>query len=261
MSTDQKFQIRVNIDNPLSYNNEHFKAVILDDLFDPEYVNECHREFMEIGEDKFVHYQNPFFEFEKYTMNKKEEMPEKIRDLFNYLHSEDFIRKVSEITGIDDLVVDEQRWGGGLHMTKEGGYLSIHKDFNVLPTSYKDGKQMLRCVNIIGYINPEWSEGEGGELEFWDREGKESLLNVEPKFNRWVIFDTRNNFHGHPHPYRGKSPRTSIAAYYYIKTSVLEEEWMSTVYLRLPWMEETEEYSKMREERANHKLRYSNLLK
>jgi hypothetical protein len=76
-----------------------------------------------------------------------------------------------------------------------------------------------------------------------------------------VIFDTRNNFHGHPHPYRGKSPRTSIAAYYYIKTSVLEEEWMSTVYLRLPWMEETEEYSKMREERANHKLRYSNLLK
>lgn len=261
MSINQKEQIGVNIGNPIFYNNEHFKAVILDDLFDREYVRECHNEFIGMDGEKFVHYQNPFFEFEKYTMNKKEEMPQKIRYLFNYLHSESFVQKVSEITGISDLMVDEQRWGGGLHMTKEGGYLSVHKDFNVLPTSYKDGEQMLRCVNIIGYINPDWSEGDGGELEFWDKEGKESLLQVEPRFNRWVIFDTRNNFHGHPYPYRGKSPRESIAAYYYIKTKVTEKEWTSTVYLRLPWMEESEEYKNLREERANHKLRYSNLLK
>ena len=261
METEKKISACISLENCTLHSNEHFKAIVMEDIFDPEFIVECHDEFMKIEESNFVHYQNPFFEFEKYTMNKKEVMPEKIRALFNYLHSDDFVKIVSETMGIEGLMVDEQRWGGGLHMTKEGGYLSVHKDFNVLPTSYKDGKQMLRCVNIIGYINPDWKDGDGGELEFWDKDGKESLLKIDPKFNRWVIFDTRNNFHGHPYPYEGKSPRTSIAAYYYIKTNVEEEEWMSTVYLRLPWMEDSEEYSKMRGERANHKLRYTNLLK
>jgi Rps23 Pro-64 3,4-dihydroxylase Tpa1-like proline 4-hydroxylase len=156
-------------------------------------------------------------------------------------------------------MVDPDRWGGGLHMTKKGGYLSVHKDFNVLPTTYKDDRQMLRCINIIGYINEDWKEGDGGELEFWDRDGKECVSKVEPLFNRWVIFDTRNNFHGHPYPYKGNSPRISIASYYYTRVNTEENEWMSTVYLRLPWMEESEEYKKMREERADSKIRYSNL--
>ena len=188
-------------------------------------------------------------------------MPENLANLFSFLHSGSFVEKVSNITGIPDLLVDDDRWGGGLHMTKKGGYLSVHKDFNVLPTSYKDDLQMLRCVNIIGYLNKNWKDGDGGELEFWKKDGSEGLARIEPKYNRWVIFDTRNNFHGHPYPYQGDSPRISIAAYYYIKTNVIEDEWMSTVYLKLPWMDESEEYKGMREERANHKLRYSKLLK
>jgi len=259
MEINTKLSINISGDKLVSHSNEHFKAVIIDDLFESEYILECHREFIEMGDKDFVHYQNPFFEFEKYTMNKKDLMPEKIRDLFNYLHCEEFVKVISGITGIDDLMVDDQRWGGGLHMTKEGGYLSVHKDFNVLPTSYKEGEQMLRCVNIIGYINPDWREGDGGELEFWDKDGNESLLKVEPKFNRWVIFDTRNNFHGHPHPYKGKSPRTSIAAYYY-KTGKMEESlWSSTQYLKLPWMEDSKEYEEERIKRADHRTRYKSI--
>jgi len=36
---------------------------------------------------------------------------------------------------------------------------------------------------------------------------------------------------------------------------------MSTEYLKLPWMEESEDYINERKLRADHKLRYSNLLK
>ncbi len=239
--------------------NDDFKCVVIDDLFEKDFVRKCKEEFLSIDESNFVKYSNPFFEFEKYTLNNKDQMSDGIGDLFNYLHSDEFVAMISQITGIDGLMVDEKRWGGGLHMTKKGGYLSVHKDFNVLPTSYKDDTQMLRCVNIIGYINEDWSDGDGGELEFWDRNGNISLAKIEPRFNRWVIFDTRNNFHGHPYPYKGESHRISIAAYYYIRTNVIEEEWKSTVYLRLPWMEESDEYKKMREERADSKMRYSNL--
>jgi len=245
--------------DPGDYRRDYPNYIILDDLFDPEIVKKCSEDFLRIEDSNFVRYNNKFFEFEKYTLNKEELIPDSIRSIFEIIHSDEFVSEVSKVTGVEDLTIDPNRWGGGLHKTKKDGYLSIHKDFNVLPTTYKEDRQMLRCINIIGYISEDWKEGDGGELEFWDKEGKECILKIEPKFNRWVIFDTRDNFHGHPYPYRGESPRISIASYYYTRVNVEETEWMSTVYLRLPWMEETEEYKKMREERADSKIRYSNL--
>lgn len=242
-----------------SYQKDYPRYIVLDNLFDVDFIKKCSRDFLEINEKDFVRYDNRFFEFEKYTLNNEKIIPESILSLFKIIHSEEFVSEISAVTGVEDLRIDPSKWGGGLHMTKKGGYLSIHKDFNVLPTTYKEEKQMLRCINIIGYINEDWKKGDGGELEFWDEEGKECILKIEPKFNRWVIFDTRSNFHGHPYPYEGDSPRISIASYYYTSVNTKETDWMSTVYLKLPWMEDNEDYKKMRIERADSKIRYSNL--
>jgi Rps23 Pro-64 3,4-dihydroxylase Tpa1-like proline 4-hydroxylase len=255
----KKIDIKNIAEEYLKNSCEDFKYVVIEGLFDSDFILKCKGEFLSIEENNFVRYSNPLFEFEKYTLNNKEQMGPNIMDLFNYLHSDEFVNVISRVTNINELMVDGKRWGGGLHMTKKGGYLSVHKDFNVLPTSYKDDTQMLRCVNIIGYVNEDWKDGDGGELEFWDKSGERSMVKIEPKFNRWVIFDTRNNFHGHPYPYKGESPRISIAAYYYIKTNVVEEEWKSTVYLKLPWIEESEEYKNIRADRANSKIRYKNI--
>lgn len=236
------------------------KYIILDDLFDEFYIRECEKEFLSMKDSDFVHYKNPLFEFEKYALNSVQKMPDKLAKLFRYIHSDDFVKFVSGITQIDGLIVDEERWGGGLHMTKKTGYLAVHKDFNVLPTSYSTDKQMLRCINLIGYMNSSWDECDGGELEFWSEDGSESLVKVQPRFNRWVLFDTRNNYHGHPFPYKGEVPRMSIASYYYIKTEILDKEWISTDYLRLPWMDESEEYIREREKRSDPKVRYGKLI-
>jgi hypothetical protein len=236
------------------------RYIILDDLFQGEFIKKCEEEFFSIDGNNFVKYSNPLFEFEKYTLNNSEKIPPNLKSLFDSIHSDDFVEKVSRISGIENLKTDGKRWGGGLHMTKEGGYLSIHKDFNILPTSYLEEKQMLRCMNLIGYLNSEWKSGDGGELEFWDSEGKESLVSIEPKFNRWVLFDTRENFHGHPYPYKGKSPRISIASYYYKEEKIEESSWSSTQYLKLPWMEDSKEYKEEREKRADHKIRYKSIL-
>jgi hypothetical protein len=40
----------------------------------------------------------------------------------------------------------------------------------------------------------------------------------------------------------------------------MEEKWMSTEYLKLPWLDDSEEYQRVRKERADHKLRYSGIL-
>lgn len=238
----------------------HHKFVIIDDLFDSEFIKKCEDEFLQMSDSDFIHYQNPLFEFEKFALNDREKMPKNIRSLFEYIHSPEFVNLVNHITDIQNLSVDEKRWGGGLHMTKKGGYLSIHRDFNILPTTYNDKEQMLRCVNLIGYMNSNWKEGEGGELEFWDDEGTKSVEKIQPRFNRWVIFDTRNNYHGHPYPYEGESPRISIASYYYTRLKISSSDWASTEYLKLPWMDESDEYVQARKERADAKLRYQKIL-
>lgn len=233
------------------------RYVIIDNMFDSSFIKECESEFKDLNEDDFVKYSNKYFEFDKYTMNDKSKMSDKLKSLFDYIHSEEFIDIISSLTGINQLLKDEDRWGGGLHKTKPGGYLSIHKDFNVLPSTYTKEKQWLRCLNLIGYISEDWNDG---GLEIWnDTEGK-SINKIKNKFNRWVLFDTRDCYHGHPYPLKG-SERLSIASYYYIEKPISSEIWSSTEYLKLPWMEDSEEYQKERKERSDYKKRYSKLLK
>jgi Rps23 Pro-64 3,4-dihydroxylase Tpa1-like proline 4-hydroxylase len=245
------------VSKKIQENTEGIRYVVLDNLFNEEFIKKCEREFLDIDEKDFIRYSNPLFEFEKYTLNNSERIPENLKILFDTIHSEEFVKTVSDISGIENLKTDGKRWGGGLHMTKEGGYLSVHKDFNILPTSYSEDFQMLRCMNLIGYLNSNWRKEDGGELEFWDSKGESSKISIEPRFNRWVLFDTRENFHGHPYPYKGKSPRISIASYYYKEERIEESSWRSTQYLKLPWMEESNSYIKEREERSDYKKRYS----
>jgi len=236
------------------------KYVVIDNLFDFSFLKECEEEFTSISDSEYVKYSDPYFEFEKYTLNSVERMPEKIKEVFNFIHSQEFINFVSEVVGINSLSVDEKRWGGGLHKTKKGGYLSVHKDFTVLPNSYREEKQMLRCINLIGYLNSSWKEEDGGHLEFWDVDGKNVENKIPVKFNRWVIFDTRDNYHGHPIPYQGEEPRISIASYYYTREKVDPNKWSSTEYIKLPWMEDSNEYMERRKERSDHEKRYKNFI-
>lgn len=248
------------ISKVISEDANGLRYVVIDNLFDVSFIKKCESEFLLLSESNFIRYSNPLFEFEKYTMNKLELMPKNLGKLFNEIHSDNFVKHISGISGIGPLKIDEEKWGGGLHMTKKGGYLSVHRDFNILPSSYSNGSQMLRCMNLIGYLNSSWKDDDGGELEFWDRSGNNCIESIKPVFNRWVLFDTRENFHGHPYPYLGDSPRLSIASYYYKEETIDESSWSSTQYLKLPWMEDSDDYEKARKERSDYKKRYSSLL-
>ena len=239
-----------------------FSHTIIEGLLDPPFAALCANEFQQLHEtklDQFVHYSDPDFEFEKYAMNDVPHMPANLASLFHALHTPEFVAKIESLTGLKGLKADEERWGSGLHITKKGGYLACHKDFSVLPSSYKSDKQMLRTINIIGYLTPGWTPEWKGQLQLWNDDGSECKAMINPYFNNWAIFDTRNHYHCHPIPYEGERPRCSIAAYYYLEVPVERENWTSTNYLRLPWREETPEYLKKRIDRANAELRYKGM--
>jgi hypothetical protein len=124
-----------------------------------------------------------------------------------------FLNFLEKLTGIAGLIADPHLRGGGLHEIRREGALGVHADFNLYPRL-----NIWRRLNFLLYLNEDWDLSWGGELELWDRTGKQKVKGIAPLFNRAVIFDTSNySYHGHPHPLMCPSDRSrkSIALYYY----------------------------------------------
>jgi Rps23 Pro-64 3,4-dihydroxylase Tpa1-like proline 4-hydroxylase len=68
------------------------------------------------------------------------------------------------------------------------------------------------------YLNRDWKDEYGGELELWSRDMSRCERRIRPLAGRCVIFSTtETSFHGHPRPLTcpaGES-RKSVATYYY----------------------------------------------
>jgi hypothetical protein len=136
-----------------------------------------------------------------------------IRNIFAELNGPAFLGFLEELTGIEGLISDPYFDGGGLHETKRGGHLGIHADFNIHARL-----KVQRRLNLLIYLNEDWPDDYGGQLELWDKQMKECVVRVKPEFGRAVIFNTDlDSFHGHPDPLNcpPERSRRSIATYYY----------------------------------------------
>jgi hypothetical protein len=120
---------------------------------------------------------------------------------------------LSQLTGIDDLIVDAQMLGGGVHLVKPGGLLRVHADFR-RHLSYN----LERRLNLLFYVNDDWKDEYGGHLELWDQSMARCERRVLPSANRCVVFNTSDkSYHGHPRPLTSPDGvlRRSIALYFY----------------------------------------------
>lgn len=180
-------------------------------------------ETAELISNEFISYSNEnWFVYKNQIENKKTlqdwgKFPKHTYKLFNYFCSPRFVEYISDISGIDNLYVDQGLHGGGWHMHGTGGNLNIHKDYSIHP---KLGLQ--RKLNLIVYISKDWNPDWGGALEFWSHDhGNNKPLRLEKSiecvYNRAVLFDTtQNSWHGLPNPLTCPNDkyRKSLAMYY-----------------------------------------------
>jgi len=139
---------------------------------------------------------------------------EPVQRLNQALASPEFLDLLSYVTGMPNLLADDQLVGGGIHQTGPRGHLDVHVDFN-----YIKERDLHRRLNILIYFNKGWERGWGGNIELWDREVKNCAHSFSPIFNRCVVFETNEiSFHGVSAVRcpEGVS-RKSFAAYYYTK--------------------------------------------
>jgi hypothetical protein len=187
-----------------------FPHVVLDDFLEPSVLQKViedfppseTKEFFDRGQERL-----------KYQYAPHEISSGLVRNLFAELNGQAFLGFLEELTGIKGLIPDPYFEGGGLHETKRGGHLGVHADFNV-----HEKLSLERRLNLLIYLNEDWHDDYGGELELWDQTMKECVVRVKPVFGRAVIFNTDlDSYHGHPDPLEcppGRS-RRSIATYYY----------------------------------------------
>jgi Rps23 Pro-64 3,4-dihydroxylase Tpa1-like proline 4-hydroxylase len=189
---------------------EPFPHIVIDDFLDPEILQRVLADFPP-SENK--EYFNRGQERLKFQYQPHEVSSGLIRNLFAELNSQAFLGFLEEMTGIRGLVSDPYFEGGGLHETKKGGHLGVHADFNV-----HERLKLERRLNLLIYLNEDWEDDFGGQLELWNKDMSECAVRVKPVFGRAVIFNTAlDSFHGHPEPLScpPERSRRSIATYYY----------------------------------------------
>ncbi len=156
---------------------------------------------------------NAVNERKKIQITDQTHFPPAVRQLSDFLASPAFLADLSAMTGIPNLLADEALFGGGMHMTGPHGRLDVHVDFN------RGAHDLYRRLNLLLYLNPEWDEAWGGQIELWDQAVKHRHLSMSPLLGRCLIFETSEiSFHGvAPLTCPPDSVRRSFAAYYYTK--------------------------------------------
>jgi hypothetical protein len=189
-----------------------YPHIMFDDFLETWAADKALDVFPKVKDEGWIHYVH--VNEKKHGLNKLDLIPPFIRTVIDELNSKEFIAYLEELTGIKGLLPDDTFEGGGIHQSERGGYLNVHADFTVHPHR----RNWRRRVNVLVYLNKDWDESYGGDLELWDRKMTACEHKIAPLFNRVVMFNTdEDSYHGLPDPLKcpeGNS-RKSIALYYF----------------------------------------------
>ena len=192
--------------------NRPFPHILLAEFLEPAIAREVADQFPAAQADSWIHWQHR--NEDKHGLRNRALFPPHLDALTEELNSPDFLRWLSQLTGIPNLISDPTLEGGGLHQSVRGGFLNIHADFS----HHHHHTAWRRRVNLLLYLNVSWQAEWGGDLELWDGKMSRCVAKYPPLLNHAVIFNTDDDsFHGLPEPLRCPEgvARNSLALYYY----------------------------------------------
>lgn len=189
-----------------------FPYIVIDNFLPEDLMNQVLDAFNSYAPSQWWQFNNK----NEIKLASKDEvyLPQIIRNVLHELNSGFVLNWLQYITGVPGLVPDMHLYGGGIHKIESGGKLGIHQDFNI-----QQHTMMHRQLNLLLYLNKDWKEDYGGDLELWDKDKTHCVHKIAPIFNRCVLFNTATGYswHGHPHPLTTppEVSRKSLALYYY----------------------------------------------
>lgn len=200
-----------------------FGHIVVDNFLDEDLVNALYEEAMKVqeNEDNWNQYNNPLEK--KLSLSKWDQLPKNVYSFLLALGDAAVVKQIELLSGIYGLVPDAGLHGGGIHMHKKGGKLNLHQDYSIHP---KLGLQ--RRLNVIFYLGKEWDKSWGGGLELHEHNPETNrpkylVETVDYTWNRMVLFDTIDSWHGFPNPIMPPDDKYRLSLAYYYTSEPLEK--------------------------------------
>jgi len=136
-----------------------------------------------------------------------------LRELLWELNSGTFLRLLEKLSGTGKLIADPDLRGAGVRRIPPGGSLAVRGG-----ESRHSRYGLDRRLGILVYLNQDWSDAWGGELELWSKAARRCGRRIKPLAGRCVVLDTSGDaWYGHPRPLACPAGRASrfLALYYY----------------------------------------------
>jgi len=196
---------------------EPFPHAVIDGVFEQAIMDEVIAEFPPNEDSSWDESHDEGIQIKLRSNWKSDaEIPPVTSELVHFLNYGRFMTWLSALSGIDRLISDPYYTGGGLNSIRRAGVLDVHCDGN-----WHDKMGVHRRLNAIVYLNRDWDDTWGGDLQLWDRDLTGPVHSIPPRYNRLVAFETHDySYHGHPEPLQcpeGVS-RRSLILYYYTST-------------------------------------------
>jgi len=211
---DDPYYSELAYENSYSYKeNKPFPHIVIDNFMPLTTAQLISNEYPQVRNQssafKFHNHQY----VSRYFLEDTREFSHHLKLFAAAISTRSFLLFLETLTGIKALIPDPYFMGGGAMMTGNGGFLDIHVDFN-----WHQKIQAWRRCNALFYLTKDWKSEYGGNLELWSTDGKSKIKEVEPLFNRVVIFDTTSeSFHGQPNKINTPEDvyRNVFSAFYY----------------------------------------------
>lgn len=218
---------------------EPFPKIILDNFLEHELAMKIASEFPSRSASFIEKYSN-LIEV-KDTLNHWSKFQPNTYRVLNYFCSVEFVELISRtlLKTTGNLFPDYGLHGGGIHMHGPGGKSNVHLDYSLHPKL-----KLQRKLNLLLYLTPEWNEDWGGALGLYESKSNKNpgrlIEKVFPHFNRAIIFDVTNAWHGLPESIccPNNVSRNSLAAYY-LQTpdSSADFSRLKAKFVAAPWQE------------------------
>ena len=203
---------------------ESFPHIIIDNFFSDETFEKLMEEFVIMGHMGDFPYDAQYGKRAKF-----DDFSPLVESVFLAMEGEPFTKFLEDLTGIDPVLSDPDRFGAGVHSTRRGGFLRRHLDF----TKKSADDKLWRRINLIIFMNHDWEEEWGGHCSL-STPDKKIFNNVLPVANRAVLFSTSSkSWHGQVEPLNcpDNRHRISLTCYYYSDTKAdKDQHYRSTLY-------------------------------
>ena len=117
---------------------------------------------------------------------------------------------IQSICGIDKLEPDTHLYAGGISTMKKDQFLNPHLD-----NSHDKDRSRWRVLNLLYYVNPNWKNHYGGDLELWPDGVKGEPIVIPSTFNRLVVMATHQDSWHAVRPVQVDESRNCVSNYYF----------------------------------------------